>query len=148
MGTIQQEIAAIAAGQGYDGPAPTTIAEAVNALGSVMGGGGGGGGAEPLFVHFTYQSYDPETYTADKTFEEIAEAVANERLVIGVIGTTLDRAFYQLTSLQNIEEEGQYFAFSQVTTVGDRLRCRSINGSYYEGTLTITGGVKWVSFAS
>lgn len=39
MATIQQEIMSIAEAQGYEGDAPSTIAEAVNALGSVMGGG-------------------------------------------------------------------------------------------------------------
>ena len=43
MGTIQQEIAAIAAGQGYDGPAPTTIAGAVDALTTALGGEAHGG---------------------------------------------------------------------------------------------------------
>lgn len=42
MATIKDEIVAIATEQGYEGDAPQTIAEAVNALGSVMGGGGGG----------------------------------------------------------------------------------------------------------
>lgn len=43
MGTIQQEIAAIAAGQGYDGPTPTTIAGAVDALTEALGGEPSGG---------------------------------------------------------------------------------------------------------
>lgn len=40
---IREEIAAIAAGQGYDGPAPTTIAGAVDALTSALGGEPSGG---------------------------------------------------------------------------------------------------------
>lgn len=148
MATIKDEIVTIATEQGYEGDAPQTIAEAVNALGSVMGGGGGGGGAEPLFVHFTPTSYSPLTYAADKTFEEIAEAVENERLIIGVEGTTLDRRFYQLASLKNLEEEGQNFNFTQILAMSDKIRYRTIDGSYYNGTLTITGAVRWVNIDS
>jgi len=42
MATKKEELAAIAEANGYDGDAPKTIAEAVNALGTVMSGGGGG----------------------------------------------------------------------------------------------------------
>lgn len=40
MATIKEEIMSIAEANGYEGDAPQTIAEAVNALGTVMGGGG------------------------------------------------------------------------------------------------------------
>jgi hypothetical protein len=40
MATIKEEIMSIAEKQGYEGEGGSTIAEAVNALGSVMGGGG------------------------------------------------------------------------------------------------------------
>lgn len=43
MSTIKEEIMSIAEAQGYEGEGGSTIAEAVNALGSVMGGGGSGG---------------------------------------------------------------------------------------------------------
>lgn len=43
MATIAEEFAAIAAEQGYDGPTPTTIAGAVDALTTALGGEPSGG---------------------------------------------------------------------------------------------------------
>jgi len=112
MATIQQEIMSIAEAQGYEGKSSGTIAEAVNALGSVMGdyelpaatattlGGikvgdglavesdgtlsASGGGAEPLIVHITGST---GSYVADKTFAEIGEAVAAKRPVYAINGS-------------------------------------------------------------
>ena len=67
MSTIKDEILSIATEQGYEGDAPQTIAGAVNALGTVIGGGGSGGG---MVIHVTCDD-KYTTYTADKTYEEI-----------------------------------------------------------------------------
>lgn len=79
MATIQQEIMSIAEANGYDGDAPKTIAEAVNALGTVMGGGGSGGG-DPFVVTFTNAG---STYSADKTYTEVIEAMKAGKVVLG-----------------------------------------------------------------
>lgn len=50
MATIKDEILSIATEQGYEGDAPKNIAQAVNALGTVIGGGGSGGG---VALHIT-----------------------------------------------------------------------------------------------
>lgn len=69
MATIQQEIMNIAEAQGYEGDAPQTIAEAVNALGTVMGGGGSGGGGGGMVIHATGGG---DTLTTDVTYEQVA----------------------------------------------------------------------------
>lgn len=79
MATIKEEIMSIAEAQGYEGEGGSTIAEAVNALGSVMGGGGGG--SATMIVTITgYGS----TYAADKTIAEIIEHVDSGGDVIAV----------------------------------------------------------------
>ena len=80
MATIQQEIMTIAEAQGYEGKSGGTIAEAVNALSSVMGGGGGGG-AEPLIVTI---SMNMGQLSADKTAAEIVEHIDGGGDVIAV----------------------------------------------------------------
>lgn len=117
MATKKEEIVAIAEAQGYEGDTPQTIAEAVNALGSVMGdyelpaatatmlGGvkvGDGlsvesdgtlsasGGADIMRVTFTaYQTY----WRANKESQEIVEHINNGgtvdlKLVSTLNGTT------------------------------------------------------------
>ena len=72
MATIKEEIMSIAEAQGYEGEGGSTIADAVNALGSVMGGGGGGG-ADIMFVEFTNSEQQQTGYnfTSSKTAEEV-----------------------------------------------------------------------------
>lgn len=90
----------IAEAQGYEGDAPSTIAEAVNALGSVMGGGGSGGADTGLLVvHFGEQD---DSITADKSFNEIASAIDAGQIVFG----TFYDEYYQLNQYQNSGEPG------------------------------------------
>ena len=70
MATKKEEIVAIAEAQGYEGDTPSTIAEAVNALGSVIGGGSGGGAGMTIHGTLVYESGNP-TVTLDKTRDEI-----------------------------------------------------------------------------
>jgi len=58
MGTKKDEILAIAKEQGYEGKSSGTIAEAVNALGSVIGGGGGGTSSALSLAHFEGSAED------------------------------------------------------------------------------------------
>jgi hypothetical protein len=81
MATIQQEIMSIAEAQDYDGDAPSTIAQAVNALGSVIGGGGSGG-AGVTFVDFTFNQSTGK-YDASLTNKEICDLVDSGALVVG-----------------------------------------------------------------
>ena len=69
MATIKEEIMSIAEAQGYEGDGGSTIAEAVNALGSVMGGGGSGGGGNLVKVTISPNGTGP--LIADKTNKEI-----------------------------------------------------------------------------
>lgn len=72
MATIKEEIMSIAEEQGYEGEAPQTIAGAVNALGTVMGGGGGGG-ANVMIVEFTDEvpQQTGSEFTSSKSAEEV-----------------------------------------------------------------------------
>lgn len=80
MATKKEELAAIAEAQGYEGDTPSTIAEAVNALGTVMGGGSGGGGV--TFVDFTFNQSTGK-YDASLTNKEICDLVDSGALVVG-----------------------------------------------------------------
>lgn len=76
MATIKDEIAAIAAEQGYEGDAPQTIAQAVNALGTVMGGGSGGGGSAHVMSGFNGTFAAPGVmYCIEGTGEEWADSL-------------------------------------------------------------------------
>ena len=81
MATIKEEIMSIAEAQGYDGDTPSTIAEAVNALGSVIGGGGSGGGSATMVVTI---STNAGRLSADKTVAEIVEHIDSGGDVIAV----------------------------------------------------------------
>lgn len=69
---ITDSIMKIANEKGYTGQNPQKISEAVNALGSVMGGGGSGGSAI-MFVDFTNSEQQQTGYnfTSSKTAEEV-----------------------------------------------------------------------------
>ena len=79
MATKKEEIVAIAEAQGYEGDTPSTIAEAVNALGSVMGGGGSGGGGNLVKVTFSFSETGP--IIADKTNKEIYDLYSEGALI-------------------------------------------------------------------
>ena len=106
MATIKEEIMSIAEAQGYEGEGGSTIAEAVNALGSVMGdyelpaatattlGGikvgdglsvtsdgtlsASGGGDAPMVVNFKEGNGG---LVADKSYNEIEQAVKSGKVV-------------------------------------------------------------------
>ena len=80
MATIQQEIMSIAEAQGYEGKSSGTIAEAVNALGSVIGGGGEGD-AGVVFVDFT--ANQSGKFDASLTNKEICDLADSGILVVG-----------------------------------------------------------------
>lgn len=103
MATIQGEILNIAKANGYEGDAPKTIAGAVNALGSVMGGGGSGGGTEPFVVTFTESG---SSVTADKTFTEISAAVRDGKPVFGMKPGVLSYGIehYQLMPMNDFSD--------------------------------------------
>lgn len=75
MPTIKDTITTLATDAGYDGDRPQTIADAIEAYGTVAGGGGGGGGVVHLYIdwddndkhHFFYDS----EYTNPATAKEI-----------------------------------------------------------------------------
>ena len=138
MATIQQEIMSIAEAQGYEGKSSGTIAEAVNALGTVMGGGGsGGGGSEPFVVTFT--SGAGSTRIADKTVAEIYNAAASGRFVIGKEsfhvgpdGDTPDAfVYYTLCDAQHVvyTQEGQTHEFYVIEFMCYHITTESIIGN-------------------
>lgn len=81
MSTIKDEILSIATEQGYEGDAPKTIAGAVNALGTVIGGGGGGG-ANVMIVEFTNEV--PQQTGSEFTSSKSAEEVYNHVMSGGI----------------------------------------------------------------
>ena len=169
MATIQQEIMSIAEAQGYEGKSSGTIAEAVNALGSVMGdyelpvatsttlGGvkvgdglsvtndgtlsASGGGSEPLIVHFTRQD---SSYVADKTFDEVGEAVVAGRLVFAVIasfyeGINGEAKILPLTYYGYIGGESQWATFLSINyNPNASIMVVTIVHYYSYGTITMT----------
>ena len=114
METIKEEIVPIAEAQGYEGEGGSTIAEAVNALGTVMGGGGsGGGGGELFIVKITVtNTQSGTTITADKTFAEIGEAVRASlpvwALITGLTDGSNDVWNYQLMPLSDFCDAATY----------------------------------------
>ena len=83
MSTIKDEIIGIAEEQGYEGEAPKTIAQAVNALGTVIGGGGG-----IVAFDFTAQEGAQTNYETDATCSEIYDAVDSGNLVFARVYMT------------------------------------------------------------
>jgi hypothetical protein len=148
MATIKDEIVAIATEQGYEGDAPQTIAEAVNALGSVMGGGGSGG-AEPFVVTFTNAG---STYSADKTFAEIVEAATAGKQVVGIyrsafpngtLGSCRTMTVYLDTNADGSSSEG-YARFSCCDVSNNGVTYQSF---YYPERSAITTSYKYVPFS-
>lgn len=72
MPTIKDTITTLATDAGYDGDRPQTIADAIEAYGTVAGGGGGSTG---MVVTATTQT-SQTTKTIDKTFTEVMEYIA------------------------------------------------------------------------
>ena len=70
MGTKKDEILAIAREQGYEGAEPSTISDAINALGTVAGGGGGGG----MVVNIIRDNSTGDL-VPDKSFDEIKDYI-------------------------------------------------------------------------
>ena len=114
MSTIKDEILSIATEQGYEGDAPKTIAQAVNALGTVMGGGGGG---DIVYIH---GEEDPEDDTYIKLdcpdASVIAEAFRSGKLVVARISNSDN-----YVSFYNLFDCSYYYdvwhaEFSRVTT--------------------------------
>lgn len=84
MSTIKDAITNIAVDAGYDGDKPQTIADAIEAYGTVAGGGGGGAGAT-LDIVYKLNSAQDATTQASHTVEEIDAFVEAN----GVKGLTL-----------------------------------------------------------
>lgn len=115
MSTKKEELVAIAREGGYEGDMPSTIAEAINAVGSVAGGGSGGG----MVVNLTggYSSVDKGTgyFTIDKTAAEIIEYLGsgNDDVVVqwtpteGYYGTKL----FHLSEWRAISENNATMTF-------------------------------------
>lgn len=112
MATIQGEILDIAKANGYEGESPKTISEAVNALGTVMGGGGSGG-SDALTVTFTGANGDA-TYTADKSKPEVIEAASSGMRVYGIRKHNGAVYYYKLAQFVDTED------VTQITFVGTR----------------------------
>lgn len=110
MASIRQAILAVARNLGYDGNAPRSIAGAITALGSVMGGGTSGGG---LMCTATFDA-EKNAFVLDKTAQEIVTAISsgaavyaatesdNEVTVTALVGadydaTSTDATFFTFT---------------------------------------------------
>ena len=153
MATIKEEIMSIAEAQGYEGEGGSTIAEAVNALGSVMGGGGSGGGgdggAQLMIVHFTSQN---GSLVADKSFAEIQQAYTAGSVVFATRGFSgSDFSFqrsYRLNYYESSTEPGSvpYLLFTDVAySSNDPGTLRSIT---YPMSGAITEQTKSLTFSS
>lgn len=82
--TREETYLAAAAGQSVETPEPITRKEMF--LDAIAKSGGGGGGA--FVVNFFAQ--DMQTCTADKTLDEVCEAVKNDMVVIGNVSLGFD----------------------------------------------------------
>lgn len=79
MSTIKDAITAIATEAGYEGDKPQTIADAIEAYGTVAGGGGGSG---PLVIEFQADgSGATDAVTCDYTFNELVSLSESNILV-------------------------------------------------------------------
>lgn len=143
MATIKDEILSIATEQGYDGDAPQTIAQAVNALGTVIGGGGGGG-AEPLVVRFTMTSETEAS--ADKTFTEVSDAVVAGRQVVGVGAWTNDYSDVHVAPLVRFRS-GYYADFSAVDFDTTDTAKTGVVGFHFHYSGVVTWAKKYIKFS-
>lgn len=93
MASIRQAILAVARNLGYDGNAPRSIAGAITALGSVMGGGtsggsgdgsGGGTSGGGLMCNITFDA-EKNVFVLDKTAQEIVTAISSGAAVYAAI---------------------------------------------------------------
>lgn len=139
MATIKDEIVAIATEQGYEGDAPSTIAQAVNALGTVIGGGGsGGGGVIATFSlardnmsatagEFLSGEYAGETATNEKIHELATKGVV-------VVGIDMSSSSYGISNtlyyLSTAQKSGSNFTIY--------LMSLSLSGSGSSMTATIS----------
>lgn len=142
MATIKEELSAIAEGQGYEGEAPKTIAQAVNALGTVIGGGSGG--AEPLVVRFTMTSETEAS--ADKTFTEVSDAVVAGRQVVGVGAWSNDYSDVHVAPLVRFRS-GYYADFSAVDFDTTDTAKTGVVGFHFHYSGTVTWAKKYVKFS-
>lgn len=80
---------------------------------------GGGGGADVFLVNFTTQ--DGETFTADKTIRQIAQAIRSGAIIKGVFDTTAfggtDVYFFNIVSWEPLDDEDWETADSGTCTI-------------------------------
>ena len=148
MATIKEEIMSIAEAQGYEGEGGSTIAEAVNALGSVIGGGGSGGDA-PLVVNFKEGN---NGLVADKSYNEIVQAVTSGKIVFatetinGPSSTMIWANYYQLVRYYKSPEPGTTPDLKFTSAIYDKDGYVNFRWIIYPKTGAITTGTKTINF--
>lgn len=123
----------------------------VGGYGNNTGGGGddsGGdsGGGSELFV-VTFSGYGSTYWTADKTFQEIHDAVRSGKIVIGRRISILDNGTvsgaeqYNLSYFSGMEDEGAFALFTLINIGGGKAQ-------YWYYTYNSDGSIERTMMAS